>query len=173
MHGKIYQVNIKSQVPGERGLPKYPVPWAKLTKQGVLGLGKEPDFNKYRFEQKDVPPDDRAVLVYPLETIVQLNNEGWPALQPGHIGENLTTEGILYEQFAAGQYWQAGDAIILLTVPATPCGVLAQLPYVGVGKKAAFKQALEGRRGWYAAVEKEGIVVEGSTFALLSRKSSE
>jgi MOSC domain-containing protein YiiM len=173
MHGKVYQVNIKSQVLGERGIPKYPVPWAMLTQQGVLGMGKEPDFNVYRFEQKAVAFDDRAVLVYPLESIVQLRKEGWPALQPGHIGENLTTEGIPYERFAAGQQWQVGDAIIRLTTPATPCGVLARLPYVGVEKKAAFKQALEGRRGWYARVEQDGRVSEGAEIALKSQKPSE
>ena len=171
MYGTIYQVNIKSQIPGERGIPKYPVPWAVLTKHGVLGLGKAPDFNTYRFQQKDVPPDDRAVLIYPLEMLTLLQKEGWPALQPGHIGENLTTEGLQYDQFAAGQHWQAGEAIIRLTIPATPCGVLARLPYVGAERKAAFKHALEGRRGWYAAVELEGIVAEGATFAL--RKPSE
>ena len=173
MHGKVYQINIKSQVPGERGLPKYPVPWAMFTKQGVLGLGRHPDWNIYRFEQKEVDPADRAVSVYSLELITELQENGWPAMQPGDIGENLTTKGILYADFAAGQRWQVGEAIIRLTIPATPCGVLAQLPYVGMEKKAAFKQALTGCRGWYAAVELEGIVTDGADCALLSRKSSE
>jgi MOSC domain-containing protein YiiM len=167
--GIVYKINVKaySGKPGERGLPKQSVAWAQFTKQGVIGDGKTSDFNVYRFQQKEVHPDDRAVLWIPNETLVQLAIEGWTKIEPGHLGENMTTKGIPYDRLKEGQRWSMGEAVIRLTRQATPCGVLAQLPYVGMEKKAAFKSVLEGRRGWYAAVEREGKVEEGAFLSLL------
>ncbi len=48
MNGIIYQINIKPQIPHERGMPKYPVDYCKITLQGLEG-----DFNKYRSEKKN------------------------------------------------------------------------------------------------------------------------
>ena len=86
MEGTISHINIKSETLGERGLPKRSIETAHLTTQGLLG-----DFNRWRHESCNDDPD-KAVLLLPLETIIQLNTEGWP-VNPGDIGENFTTQG--------------------------------------------------------------------------------
>jgi len=41
--GEAYQINVKSETPGERGIPKRPVDSAWIKHEGIVG-----DFNKYR-----------------------------------------------------------------------------------------------------------------------------
>ena len=71
-----------------------------------------------------------AILVYPMETIQELNQEGWP-VQPGDIGENLTVEGYAHDSFKVGQQYIAGDATIEISLECDPCTNLGLLPYVG------------------------------------------
>lgn len=151
MQGLVYQINIKSETPGERGLPKKPVDIVQVTRQGIIN-----DFNRYRHEECYDDPD-KAVLIFSLETIVQLNSEGWP-VQVGDVGENFTTQGIPYEHFSIGQRYQLGEVIIEISKVCDPCSNLRHLPYVGQENKARFVKALVGRRGWYARVLKEGEV---------------
>src|SRR5579875_4096017 len=85
MLGEVYQINIKGRVAGARGLPKHPVESNTILKTGLEG-----DFNVYRHEELADDPDS-AVLLMPLETIAELNKEGWP-IKAGDIGENITTK---------------------------------------------------------------------------------
>ncbi len=156
MEGIIYQINIKPEISGEHGLPKQPVGMMQVTSRGPAG-----DFNHYRHEKCHDDPD-MAVLLFPLETIVQLNNEGWP-LKAGDIGENFTTQGIPYAHFALGQHYQVGNAVVQIAKICKPCSNLKHLPYVGEEKKAPFIKTLLGRRGWYARVLQEGQVKIGDT----------
>ncbi len=96
MTGTVLQVNIKSKVPGERGLPKYSVKHSYATAQGLDG-----DYNIFR-QTKKKGDKDMALLVYPIETIQELNQEGWP-VQPGDVGENLTVKGFAHDTFKVGQ----------------------------------------------------------------------
>src|SRR3989344_434245 len=97
--GLLYQLNLKPETPGERGLPKLPVEEARLTRIGLEG-----DFNRYRAEKK-AGSLDRAVLVLPWETLQELNQEGWP-IEPGHLGDNITTQGIPYEELQLEQKYK-------------------------------------------------------------------
>ena len=65
----VHQINVKLCTPGERGLPKKPVNRVFISKAGLEG-----DFNSFRTHKKDGDPD-MAVLLYPLETIQELNDE--------------------------------------------------------------------------------------------------
>ena len=161
MQGIIYQINIKPQTLNERGMPKLPVDSCKIMLQGLEG-----DFNKYRSEKKQNDPDN-AVLIMPLEMILILNAEGWP-IRPGHVGENLTTEGIHYDSFAVGNKYRVGEAILQISNPCTPCRNLHILPYVGEEKAPLFIKTLINRRGWYARVLQEGLVKKGDTISELS-----
>ena len=160
MQGKIYQINIKPETARERGLPKKPV---KLAVVSYNGLGW--DFNRYR-QEKHHGRLDRALLLMPIETIEQLNEEGWP-VQPGDIGENLTTEGIPYAELEVNQRYSVGEIEIQLSEQANPCGNLKILPYVGQERWPEFKKALQGRRGWYASVLKEGTISKGDLISRL------
>lgn len=156
MNGKIYQINIKHEVLGERGLPKKPVKAVIVTSKGALG-----DYNRYRSEKMNNDPD-KALLIMPLETIHQLNSEGWPIL-PGDLGENITTFGIPYDYFKPNQKYKLGDAEIEISELCKPCNNLYLLPYVGKEKLPQFLRTMSGRRGWYARVLRPQVIFTGES----------
>ncbi len=152
--GILIQVNAKPKTNGERGLPKVPLDSAFIATAGVEG-----DFNVYRHEELQDDPDS-ALLILPIETIRELNSEGWP-VKPGDLGENFTTSGIPYQSFAPGKTFTIGDARFQISRACNPCDNLFLLPYVGRSKGAQFLKATLDRRGWYARVLKEGRVAPG------------
>lgn len=154
MEGFVYQVNVKPETTGEHGLPKRSIAGAMARRTGLEG-----DFNRYRHEEQadDV---DAALLLMPLETIRELNAEGWP-IRPGDLGENLTTEGIPYASLAPGKTYTVGGAEIQVSRRCDPCDNLYLLPYVGEAKGSAFLKVMLGRRGWYARVLREGRIRRG------------
>lgn len=154
MSGRIYQINVKRATPGERGLPKRPVESVKVTRAGLLG-----DYNVYRQAKHNGDPDS-AVLLMPLETISQLNSEGWP-VKPGDLGENFTTTGISYDRFSPGKAFRLGGVTVEISRACDPCKNLYLLPYVGDAKGPHFLKIILGRRGWYARVKTEGQVKKG------------
>jgi MOSC domain-containing protein YiiM len=149
--GRVYRLSRKPHTPGQRGLPKVAVPAARLTRHGVEG-----DYNVYRH---DVAHDDpaMAILIMPIEMLRTLDREGWP-VQPGDLGENLTTVGIPYEAFAPGRRFRVGEVELEVTKACTPCDNLYQLPYVGPERGPEFLRVTLDRRGWYARVLREGTV---------------
>ncbi len=150
MNGRIYQINMKPASPDGIGLPKKPAARALVDSTGLIG-----DHNHHRKEElgNDLA---QAVLLLPLEVITALNYQGWP-LNPGELGENLTTEGIPYEHFSQGQQYQAGTVVLELTKEATPCKKLHRLFKDG----PAFCKALKDQRGWYARVVQIGVIKQG------------
>jgi MOSC domain-containing protein YiiM len=154
--GRVYQLNRKTELTGERGLPKAPVPEAQITVEGLQG-----DFNRFRHEERHDDPH-MALLLLPIETIEGYNRDGWP-VQPGDLGENVTTSGIPYEAFAPGTKWRIGDVRVEVAKACTPCDNLFLLPYIGKERGPEFLQVSLGRRGWYARVLDEGTVRRGDT----------
>ena len=132
-------------------MPKLPVAEARVTPSGVEG-----DYNVYRH---DVARDDpgMAVLIVPLETLNELNREGWP-VRPGDLGENVTSVGLPYDAFTPGHRFRIGGVVVEVTKPCTPCDNLYHLPYVGVERGPEFLRVTLDRRGWYAKVLQEGLV---------------
>jgi len=157
--GEVRQINVKRETSRERGLPKQAVDHVLVKRTGLVG-----DFNKWRHEEAHDDPA-MAVLLMPIETIRELNGEGWP-IRPGDIGENFTTSGIPYNRFAPGKRYKIGKAVIRVTKPCDPCDNLYLLPYVGKGTDIV--KAMYERRGWYASVEQEGEVLKGDTIEELS-----
>ncbi|HXW95611.1 MAG TPA: MOSC domain-containing protein [Nitrososphaerales archaeon] len=163
MTGKIQLINVKPQIRGEHGLPKKQVGSAVVAHDGVEG-----DFNVYRHEERQDDPD-QALLIMPIETIRELNSEGWP-IKPGDLGENFTTSGIPYQAFGVGKVFSAGRVRFQITKACDPCDNLFLLPYVGVSKGPDFLKVMLGRRGWYARVLEEGRVYAGD---LLTEENTE
>ena len=157
MHGTVYQLNVKPQTLGEPGLPKQPVESAEVTLRGIVG-----DYNGYRTVKKKGNPN-HAVMPIPLETLGELGVEGWP-VEPGHLGENITTLGVPYNFFEMSEQYTIGvsGTRIEITEPCTPCTKLGVLPYVG-DKVNDFIKTLVGRRGWYAKVIREGRITQGDS----------
>ena len=154
MNAIIWRLHVKPEAPGERGLPKVSTDAIDIVSAGVVG-----DFNRYRHEQLN-DDSDQAILLMPLETLLVLNDEGWP-VKPGDTGENITTKGIPYDAFAPGRKYRVGAAELEISKAAKPCRNLYLLPYVGEERGPEFLKALTGRRGWYARVRKEGRVRNG------------
>jgi MOSC domain-containing protein YiiM len=154
MRGRIIQINVKPRKAGERGLPKFAVRSAEIKFEGLVG-----DFNVWRHEKMGDDPNC-AVLLMPIETIEEINREGWP-IKPGDIGENITTSGIAYDGFALNARIGAGRAEFQISKACDPCVNLFRLPYVGKKKGKEFLKTMYGRRGWYARVIKEGKIQTG------------
>lgn len=152
--GRVRSLHRKPETGSEHGLPK-PATGEVL----VLRGGIEGDFNRYRHEEQHDEPA-QAILLMPIETIRGLNAEGWP-VREGDLGENITTEGIPYAEFRPGDRFRAGEAVLQISKPCTPCTNLHLLPYVGEAKGPAFLKAMLDRRGWYASVIQEGRVRTG------------
>ena len=153
MIGQVYQINVKPETPGERGLPKFPIDSAFVTLKGIEG-----DYNRYRNGLIKNGDLDMAVLVMPLEMILQLNSEGWP-IKPGDLGENITAKGIPYDSFAPEKVYCIGNNVrIKISRACNPCGNLKLLPYVGREKWPQFGKTMLHRRGWYARVLEAGKI---------------
>lgn len=151
MPGKVYQLNVKGRAIDESGIPK-----RKVDAAFARFFGLEGDFNVYRSVHK-AGTLDQALLLVPLETIEQLNEEGWPIV-PGDLGENITTRGIPYDKMRPGSCYWIGGAVVEISKACTPCSTLYGLPYVGKEKGPQFLKTMLNRRGWYAYVLKEGTI---------------
>ena len=102
---KLLQINVKPNTANEHGIPKTSVISAILSKSGVEGY-----YNNYRKIKKNRNPD-MAVLLYSIETIKELNKEGWP-VKPGDLGENFTITGILHSHFSPNHQYQIVESLI-------------------------------------------------------------
>ena len=158
--GTVYRLGAKPKVAGEHGLPKPELPQARLTQAGVEG-----DYNLYRQTKKNGDPE-MAILLMPIETLEELNQEGWP-VRPGDLGENVTTRGIPYAALAPPRTVRLGEAVVRTAKPCEPCDNLFLLPYIGRERGPAFLKAMLDRRGWFARVVTEGLVRRGDRVQLL------
>jgi MOSC domain-containing protein YiiM/GNAT superfamily N-acetyltransferase len=112
MDGRVLQVNIS---PG--GVPKLPVGRAWV---GELGL----DGDRHRHDTVHGGPH-RAVALLGIEAIERVQADGHP-IEPGSVGENLTTAGIELASLAPGTRLAIGDQLLLeISAPANPCDVIA------------------------------------------------
>ena len=159
IQGTVVRLGAKPKVPGEHGLPKPEVVEARIGPTGV-----ERDYNLYRQTQRNGDPA-MAVLLMPRETLEQLQREGWP-VQPGDLGENVTTAGIPYEALRPPCRVRLGTVVLETAKPCEPCDNLFLLPYVGRERGPAFLKAMLGRRGWFARVVEAGSVRRGDRIQL-------
>lgn len=107
MRGTLVSINVS---PG--GVPKLPVPEARITATGVAGD-----------RQKDLKwhgGPDRAVSLLAMSVIRELQAAGHP-IAPGTTGENLTIDGFAPEDIRPGLRLRIGGAELLLTDWLTPC----------------------------------------------------
>jgi len=148
------------------GIPKYAVPEALFTSQGVEG-------DSHANSAIHGGPQ-KAVLLMTAETIDGLKERGFPVFY-GAMGENLTTRGIDRRLLRAGQRYRVGAALIELTKIRVPCsaqdiyGVELKRevydPAVQAGDPASPRWAMSG---FYAAVIRPGLVRAGDPVALES-----
>ncbi len=137
---RIVSINIS-----KGGIPKLPRENAELTASGLKGDGHN--------HKKHYHPD-QAVCFQDLETLEQLNREGY-SLTPGAIGENLTVEHLEVNHLSPGTRLElAGGVVLEITKTRKPCYVLDAID-------PQLKEDIAGRCGTYAKVLKEGTMTRG------------
>lgn len=150
-----YVVQISVNPKG--GVPKYRVPGAMLTFNGVTG-------DKQRDRRFHGGPQ-RAVCLYSVEQIEALQAEGH-SIAPGTTGENLTLSGLDWPALKIGDRLRIGDAVELeITSYTTPCRNIRESFIDGEFTRIAQKL----HPGWsrlYAKVLCEGEVREGDEVEL-------
>jgi MOSC domain-containing protein YiiM len=111
MSGRIVQINVS---PG--GVPKRPVPRARVTRLGVEG-------DAHRDAEHHGGPE-RALCLFALERIEALQAEGHP-VEPGALGENLTVAGLDWAAVRPGDCFRLGaDVVIQVTRFTSPCATI-------------------------------------------------
>jgi len=151
--GRIAQISVS---PG--GVPKRPVEAAEVTASGVAGDAQR------NLRHHGGP--ERAVCLFALEAIRTLQAEGHP-IQPGHIGENLTLEGVDWSAVTPGTRLLLGEDVLLeVTRYTSPCTNI-RASFTG-GDYARVSQARHpGASRVYARVVRTGTVRRGDPVRLL------
>ncbi len=122
MDGCVLQVNTS---PG--GVPKLPVERAWVWQLGLDGDG-------HHHSTVHGGPH-RAVALLGIEAIERVQADGHP-IEPGSVGENLTTSGIELAHLPIGTRLAIGEQLVLeLSAPANPCDVI----------KSSFRHGKSGR----------------------------
>jgi MOSC domain-containing protein YiiM len=149
--GRVIQVNVS---PG--GVPKRAILEGMLNNGGFEG-------DSWRHPKFHGGPK-QAVLLVSMEVLDLLKGMGFTVFA-GSLGENLTTEGLRYEDLRLGSRLRAGEALIEITKVRTPCDTLSiygegiqKEIYDAQVKQGDFTSPRWGRSGFYAKVLEPGIV---------------
>lgn len=151
--GRVLQVNVS-----HGGVPKLPLDRAWV---GRLGL----DGDQHNEDTVHGGPH-RAVCLFAIEAIERLQAEGHP-VEPGGVGENLTTSGIEWSLLPIGTRARIGrDLEIELASPTNPCAT--QKPNFLGGRFSRISIDLHPSDSrMYARVLREGEVRPGDGIQLL------
>jgi len=179
MKGKILQINV-----GSGGVPKKPIEKARATKERLEG--DDWGWSRYKIDPKTEKPGghggpEQAICIYSFECLEKLKRQGFEVF-PGALGENFTTKDLDYRLVRIGDIYQVGlEAQIRITWVRSPCGTIGR----AYGKKIAnamwdadIKRAdvtseKWGMTGFYAAVQKEGLVCRDDTIERIFEGSAE
>lgn len=109
--GRLESINISNG-----GVPKTSVFEGLITEQGVAGDAQR--------DLRHHGGPDRAVVLFSLELIRALQQEGHP-IATGTTGENLTVSGIEWTLLTPGTQVQVGPVRLRITDYAAPCSKIA------------------------------------------------
>ena len=107
MQGRLEAINLS-----RGGVPKQPVFEALITDHGLSG--------DHQNDSHHHGGPDRAVVLYSLDVIRDLQREGHP-ITVGAIGENLTVSGLDWHGVVPGTRLTVGGVALQITKYATPC----------------------------------------------------
>lgn len=149
--GQVFSINSS---PG--GVPKLPVPEVLVTTEGLFGDSHA--------DKKHHGGPDRAVSLFSLERIRQLQEEGHP-IGTGTTGENFTVSGLDWDMVTPGSQIDLGEALLEVTSYASPCRTIEES---FIGQEFA-RMSQKRHPGWsrvYARVLREGLVRPGDQVVL-------
>ena len=144
-------------------MPKLPVEQVHV---GRLGL----DGDAHHHDHVHGGPH-RAVCLLALEAIERVQADGH-AIEPGAVGENLTTVGIEIARLPVGAQLAIGDELLLeIAAPANPCDVIKHVFVRGKSGRISILLHPDDSR-MYARVLREGVVREGDPIRVLPPRRS-
>src|SRR5262249_29503362 len=111
MRGRLESTNIS-----RGGVPKLPLFEALVTEEGLDG-----DVQR---DRRHHGGPDRAVVIFSLDVIRQLQEEGHP-VAAGTIGENLTVSGRDWSRVVPGTVLHIGEVRLEVSKYASPCEKIA------------------------------------------------
>ena len=135
------------------GVPKLPLSKGRLRAKGIEG-------DKAR-------SPGRAVIIYSLERIEGLREEGHPVAAPGSLGENITVEGLAWGSLVVGLHLRLGEVLRELTGPTAPCHIIED-QFSNRDSSRIEEACFPGWSRWCAAVLEEGIVRPGDVVNVAS-----
>jgi len=139
------------------GVPKRPVPEARITRLGMAG--------DHQRNLKHHGGPDRALCLFSLEVIERLRAEGHP-ITPGSAGENITISGLDWRLVVPGSALSIGEVALELTAFTMPCRTIAE-SFVGRRSSRISQLTHPGESRVYARVVREGVVCVGDPVSLL------
>jgi len=156
-HARIVQISVS---PG--GVPKLPIPAARVTE-----LGLEGDLHR-DMEHHGGP--ERALCLFALEQIRVLQAEGHN-VSPGAIGENLTVEGLDWERVTPGSRLELGAGVLIeVTRYTSPCFNIKKNFADGDFSRVSQKRH-PGSSRVYARVLRAGMIRQGDTVRLVDSEA--
>ena len=158
MGGRIFQLNCSNG-----GVPKTPVPDARLTATGL-------ECDRQAHTRIHGGPE-RALCLYSLERIKELQAEGHPIF-PGSAGENVTISGLDWERVVPGARLALGDEVLVeVTSFAGPCKTIAGSFRRGEFKRISHK-IFPGYSRAYVRILRTGRLAVGQPVTLLNGDSA-
>jgi MOSC domain-containing protein YiiM len=151
MIGRLEAINVS-----RGGVPKQSVFEALITEHGLEGDHQNDSY--YHGGR------DRAVVLFSLEVIRDLQGEGHP-IAPGALGENLTVSGVEWRSMVPGTRVRVGDVELEITKYATPCRNI-RASFLRNDFMRVFQDRHPGWSRVCARVLKGGIVRPGDTIAV-------
>ena len=147
MEGIIFQLNVSNG-----GVPKLAVREALLTPGGLEG--------DRQLNRRIHGGPDRAVCLFSLERILELQAEGHPIF-PGSAGENVTVVGLDWSRLRPGSRLALGEeALVEVTSYTSPCKKIAASFAEGDFKRIS-QRLRPGNSRLYARVLRPGRVGVG------------
>lgn len=154
MDGRIFQLNCS-----DGGVPKLGVREAVVTETG-LACDRQRDLRYHG-------GPERAVCLYALERILELQNEGHPIF-PGSAGENVTVVGLDWARLGPGARLALGDEVVVeISSYTSPCKNIAA-SFRGGEFKRISQKTHPGDSRLYARILRPGRLAVGQPVRLLN-----
>lgn len=144
---RIFQINAS-----DGGVPKLPVLRAEVTADGLTA--------DRQANLKHHGGPDRALCLYSLERILDLQAEGHP-IYPGAAGENLTFSGLDWSALQPGVTLRVGNDVLIEAVSYTaPCATIRSY-FAGENPGRISQKEHPGWSRLYARVVRPGSINVG------------
>lgn len=157
--GRIHQINVSNG-----GVPKRPVPEAVVDVNGIT--------TDRQSDRKAHGGPLRALCMYSAERLGELAEEGHN-LNPGYLGENVTTEGVDWTLVVPGALVYLGDDVVCeVTAYTTPCWKNAKW-FVDGDFSRILQDKHPGYSRVYARIISGGAIRQGDPVRLVRESAAE